>query len=233
MKQRTTLRFSIFDPRRRHSGTSFRFTFCRVALLVCAAWLLYGCGGASSLTGGSIPIGLSRVAGVVTRADNTGTKLAGAPVRLDMLQLSGVQTTDQNGVFDFSRIGAGKYTCVIQPPTGSGLGYGWDWDFTLANSDTVLVVARLWPDTFDVHSVGSVNLGQGDMTIHVGDTVQFLPSALDKNGAPIALVPSLLLDGDIGTLAADGTFHATKVGSGKIAGWMGIYSTAANITVLP
>ncbi len=191
-----------------------------------------GCGGAG-ITGGSVPIGTSRVRGIVTRADNLSQPVSGAQVRLSIAPFASDRTSDAQGAFDFGRVTEGFFRCAITPPEGSGLSLDWSWDYTVPRDTDMFMIAAVLPSGFDLQRVERVSLTPDSPAIRVGETVRFQATAFDQNDQPIAAAPSLLLQNETGTLRPDGTFIATRTGRSRLFARIGDRSVGVNIEVLP
>lgn len=250
------------EPRRRQRG--FRFGLSLLAALA----FLFGCGaglgvGGVSLTGGSVPIGTSRVKGIVLLAENVSQGVSNATVLLAYVpttKASGTRaaedkteerdqlnkkkkddedsggsqgTTPESGEFDSGPIIGGTYVLTISTPFGVDLGKDWAWRFTLPDNSTAWMVAALWPRWFDPTVVDHVALTPDTVTLKVGESARFAGTAYDKNNTAIPLSVSYLLTGDIGVLSADGTFRATRPGSARLTAWMHGAVASAQINVLP
>lgn len=191
-----------------------------------------GCGGLG-ITGGSVPIGTSRVRGIVARADNLSQPVVGAQVRLSGAAFASDRTTDAQGAFDFGRVAEGSFRCAITPPEGSGLRPDWSWDYTVPHDTDMFMIAVLLPSGLDPQSVKRISLTPDSPTVRVGETVRFRATAYDQNDQPIATTPSLLLQNETGTLSPDGTFVATRTGRSRLFARIGDRSVGVYIEVLP
>lgn len=203
--------------------------------------VVVGCGGSLSLTGGSVPIGTSRLKGIVVRADNVLQPVADATLALTLLTDKSQRatpnaskiTTDLQGRFDFGPITGGRFSCAIQPLSLTGLDLNWNWFFELPEGTSAQMIAALWPDWFDPHTVRRVTLAPDVLRLRVGDTVRLIATAYDEDDRAIPLGVSLMVEGDIGTLQIGGLFHAEKAGRGKVRAWMPNYEVSAEIQVDP
>jgi hypothetical protein len=195
---------------------------------------VFGCGGTVlSLTGGSVPIGTSRLQGIVVRADNVARPVAGALLTLRRGSNSSQIAADSQGHFDFGPIAGGDMDCAIQPLPGQGLRTGWDWYFHLPENTGAQLIAALPTYAQDLTAVDHVTLSPTQTVLQRGDWTRFIATAYDHNNAALPLTPSLLLRGDVGTLYADGAFQATKPGSASITAWVNGKEVTAQITVQP
>jgi hypothetical protein len=208
-----------------------------VLFALAGIWLLAaiaGCGGGGlSLTGGSVPIGTSKLRGVVVRADDINQPVPGAALTLSVGDKQSTDVSDQAGSFDFGSIVGGQYSCAIEPPSGSGLRDAWVWYFSLPDDTPAQMVAALWPAGFDPNTVKRVSITPDQYTLRVGETIRFVPTAYDSDDQPLSIRPSLLLEGDLGTLAVGGQFTAAKVGQGEIIAWLNGRFAVAQVKVIP
>jgi hypothetical protein len=195
--------------------------------------IVAGCGGRLSLTGGSVPIGTSKLRGVVVRADDINQTAEGAPVTLSIDDKQSTVTSGQDGTFDFGSIIGGRYACEIDPPVGSGLRNGWVWYFDLPDDTSAQMVAALWPSGFDPNVVTRVTISPDQHTMRVGETIRFVPTAYGEQDQPLSVRPSLMIVGDLGDLAAGGLFTATKAGDGKMIAWVNGKFAFAQVKVIP
>jgi hypothetical protein len=188
--------------------------------LAAALVVIIGCGGGLGLTGGSVPIGTSRLAGIAVRGDSLTTPVPNVKVTLQTGSSVATKGTDSSGHFEFSRIAGGGYECTMDSPAGTGLKTGWSWAFDLPEGSAAQLVAALLPASTDSNSVKETDILPAGATMHVGDTVRFVSSSYGEGHSSIAIAPSLLLSGNIGDLSADGTIHATTVGQAKLLSWV-------------
>lgn len=205
----------------------------KVGLLqaICLCAILASCGGPTALTGGSVPIGTSRLQGIVVRAEDVTRSVPDTQLTLTRNPYQSLRNSDSQGHFDFGNIIDGYFTCAVKPPSGSGLGENWAWRFYLPPNTNAYLVAAIWPSSFDPTSVRRLTLQPGSITLRPGDSVRFISTAYDQNDNPIPLSMSFLLEGDIGTLSPDGTFQATKAGRGRISIWVTNHTVSADIFV--
>jgi hypothetical protein len=201
-------------------------------LLAMAVVAVIGCGGLG-ITGGSVPIGTSRVRGIVTRADNLSQAVANAQVRLSVASFSSDRNTDAQGGFDFGRVTDGYFICSITPPVGSSLRGDWSWDYVVPRDTDLYMIATILPSSFNLQTVKRVALTPDNPRIKAGDSVRFQATVYDQNDQPIAVTPSLLLQNETGTLSPDGTFVATRTGKSKLFARIGDRTVGVNIEVIP
>jgi hypothetical protein len=197
------------------------------ALLLLGLCLFYalGCG----ISGGSIPPGGSRLAGRVFMAEDPTQSIANATVSIQVtppgLPVQTLQvTTDAQGAFAFNNVTTGpsssRIAVSVQPGTANIQPL--QWTFLLTANRPVTLLASLPPASFDVNRVTSVSLSPSIADVQVGDSLRFVAQARDKSGNILPVTPSLLIDGDLGTIHPDGTFTGTHSGEGSIvAFWYG------------
>ena len=193
---------------------------------------LFGCGGSLNLTGGSVPIGTSRLAGVVVHAENVTQVVPGVQMTLTRGAQMARRTADAAGQFDFGAVTDGFYTCTAQTPE-AGFGKGWAWPFSLSPHTPAHLVAALWPDWFAPSTIGHVELAPSALTLHVGDRARFVATAYDSQGRAIPLSLSLLLQGNVGEIGPDGSFRAVAPGHARLTTWLPEHVAQAEITVIP
>jgi len=191
-----------------------------------------GCGGHLALTGGSIPIGTSRLQGIVVRAENVSIPLSGARLALQSDGKITYRESDPKGRFDFGNVPGGLYLCTVQPGSISGAGAGWAWFFTLSEDTSGYMICSVWPKLFNTASVDRVVLEPPEVKLKVGESVRFASSAFDKTGKVIPFRPSLLLEGGVGTLSVDGTFYANRRGKARVIAWMAGKAIQSTIEVV-
>jgi hypothetical protein len=211
------------------AGLTFGLLGTALLLLTLAA----GCGGRLSLTGGSVPIGTSKLRGVVVRADDNNQAVAGAPVTLTIGDRHSTVVSDLSGKFDFGPIIGGEYACEIHPPAGSDLRDDWIWYFNLPDDTPAQMVAALWPAGFNPSVVKRVEITPDQYTMRLGETIRFVPTAYDENDQPLSVRPSLMIQGDLGELAAGGQFTALKVGEGRMIAWVNGKFAVAQVKIIP
>jgi hypothetical protein len=211
-------------------------------LLVLAGWmaLLPGCGGLLAFSGGSVPIGKTRVFGTVVRSDNPLQAVSNARVTLVSSAIGSEPQSFQtlsapDGRFDFPAIPLGAPTGNIQvtvDPQDASL-HPQQVHFLAADKRNANLIVALAPTSFDLSTVSAVAVTPNKVTIRTDVTTQLTATIRDKDNNPLPLVPTLLFDGNVGTISSDGTFYSTGLGSGTvIALWYNdLRSDVATITV--
>lgn len=218
-----------------------RWTRRNLLLGLCALLVgLHGCGGISALSGGSIPIGLTRVYGKVVRADNPLIPLSNASVSLVSPSVSADKgnfkvNTDANGKFDFPNIPLGAASDIVKvsvEPNNSSL-RATQLTFATADKSASNLIVAVPPANFDVSQVAGVVISPTNIKVRTDVTTQLTVRVVNSAGQPLPVVPSLLFNGTTGTLGTDGTFFSTGIGTGSIiAIWSNtIHSDTATIQV--
>lgn len=192
-----------------------------------------GCGTHLALTGGSIPVGTSRLRGIVVRADNVSVALPSVPMALRSGAATIQRVSDAKGLFDFGAVPGGAFSLAIQPGLDGDLSGDWVWSFVLSDNTSAYMTCALWPKSFDARTIDHIALTPSNVTLRVGDSVRFSATAMDKDHQPIPYSPSLLLSSEIGALQADGTFQAARPGQARVVAWMAGKYVQGEIEVLP
>jgi hypothetical protein len=218
-----------------HRGSSRRMA--RVVALLLLLFLpglaMPGCGGGPlALTGGSIPIGVSRLQGVAVRADDIGRPISGASVVLSRGNQSGNTFTDSEGRFTFERIAGGNYLCTIFPPEGSGV-QPWSFNIQFPEGARAQLLARMLPSGADPASIQGVRIVPEGYSLNVGESVRFSAQAFNLANDVLNIRGSLLLVGDVGHFDADGTLVATMPGEAMLVGWAGDHVKTVEVRVVP
>lgn len=234
----TTLRA---NSRRRTASSVCLFAICALLSLS-----LSGCGGGFggplSMSGGGFPIGGTRLFGKAVSAADTSKAIANAKIQVEATPVNGVtqlyeMQTDNKGSFSLDGVLAGKAGgTVILTATPSDAGFRQQrisFQTTAGRTDQVLMT--LPPASLDLGTVKSLTFSVANSAIASGTTVQLNVRLADANGATISLTPSLLYDGDFGTLNDNGTFTVNQnisAGSGRIAAyWYGFTPQSEDIRV--
>ncbi len=223
-----------------------RTTGRAIASLAAALMLnsLVGCGslGATDFSGGGVPIGGSRLFGHVVAADRTVTMLSGVDVAVHATPSGGTTrdfeaTTGQDGAFSFSNVLPGFSNGTVQvvstPPAD---GYRpQSVTFTVSNGHTEQMLVTLPPASFDPSTAKSLAITVASPAVPPGGSVQVQAVLRDAQGRPLPLTPTLVFDGNFGTLNADGTFNVPKgvlSGMGTISAfWPGLPTSSQEIHV--
>lgn len=214
-----------------------RFGWHVIALLLAALvaiLLISGCGGGlNSLTGGSIPIGTTLVTGVVIDSNNPTQIVPDTNVVLVINDTFNQDSSDSKGHFDLGTVSAGDYKLNFRPPQGGSGQPTSNWDIRLPDDTRAQIVAAVLPNGFDPSLVDHVKLNPDKITLRVGAGVRFIPSAYDQLGNKLDVTPSLLLVGDVGDLASNGTITAYQAGNAKLTAWLNGKEITADVTVIP
>lgn len=193
---------------------------------------LSGCGGPTSLSGGSVPLGAA-VRGVVVRADNTSLPVGQANVTLSRAGSVLGQTVNPAGQFEFRNLAAGIYTCTVQVPPTSDLRNDYEWRFEVAPKNVVRVVAAIPPKSFDPATVDRVEMAPSGIRIKAGDNSRFMTEVFDALNNRLSMGVSLMLSGDVGSIDTSGLFVATKPGTGQVQARLGNATALATVEVTP
>ncbi len=233
---------------RKHASPLRKIVSVACILVLCAllSLSLSGCGGGFgaplSISGGGFPIGGSRLFGKAVSAMNTAIAIPNARIQVEATPIHGVtqlyeMQTDSKGSFSLDGVLAGKSGgTIILTATPSDVGFRQQrisFQTTAGRTDQVLMT--LPPASLDLGTVKSLTLSVANSAIASGSTVQLNVRLKDANDATINLTPSLLYDGDFGTLNDNGTFTVNQnisSGSGRIAAyWYGFTPQSADIRV--
>jgi hypothetical protein len=204
----------------------------RLAFLLLSLQMLGGCGGPTSLSGGSVPLGAA-VRGSVVRADNTSLPVGQANVTLSTAGSVLGQPVGPGGQFEFKNLRSGIYTCTVQVPPTSDLRNDFEWSFEVAPKNVVRIIAALPPKSFDPGIVDRVELAPSGLSVKVGDTARFMTEIFDVFGNRVVMGAALMLAGNVGSLDATGQFVATSPGSGQVQARLGGATALATVEVTP
>lgn len=221
--------------RRRMSDTPSRFAagLCALSLAV-----LNGCGAAFS--GGSVPVGRAVLTGRVVSAQDTTQAIASAAITA-VATYNGTRrvtlqaTSDAQGQFQFINLPTGSQNVSVQitiqaqdaslePETLT---------FTLGRGRKAALIATLAPVAL-VSEAASVALSPTvPQTIYPAVQVDFSARVVDDFGDVLPLAPSLLCDGNFGSITPTGTFKGIAIGSGQITAfwYSNLESSPAPVTV--
>ena len=123
----------------------------------------------------------------------------------------GIGTVDQNGLFTAVKTGTGRVTATVGEVTGQ--------------STSILVTAA---------PVNSLIVNPQTATLAQNATQQFTVTAQDADGNTISPTPAVTwaVNGEIGTISADGLFTATTEGTGSVTATVGTVSgTSGDVVV--
>lgn len=204
-----------------------------------ALWLLSGCGIDTAFTGGSIPPGGSRLFGRVAAAENPLLPLSHVAVQVETRPVTGGvrilhTTTAADGTFDFVNVptGSTETTMTVSvTPDKTQLRQAQQIVFRAENGRPDDLVVALPLTSFPVDQ--AVTLSMKDIaTLPPGDIAAIHARLIDAGHNRLAVQPTLLFAGNVGTIAVDETFSATAVGTGTItAFWYRLPSVAIQINV--
>ena len=219
---------------------------CLIIICVLLSLSLSGCGGGFggplSISGGGFPIGGTRLFGKAVSALDTSKAIPNAKIQVEATPVNGVtqlyeMQTDSKGSFSLDGVLAGKPGgTVILTATPSDAGFRQQrisFQTTAGHTDQVLMT--LPPASLDLGIVKSLTLTVANSAIASGNTVQLNVRLKDANDATVSLTPSLLYDGDFGTLNDDATFTVNQnisAGNGRISAyWYGFTPQSTEIRV--
>ncbi len=208
-------------------------------LLLSGAGILSGCGGANGFTGGGFPIGKSAVIGRVVDAQNPSVNLANVRLTLFATLAEGdtrvlTTTSNANGEYSFPKVPTGEFSAPVQMSIEPG-----DPDyrtqsvtFQVYNGGRASLLVSLPRQSVDINLGKSLTVTPSTSTLPPGATVRYLAKILDANGQQLDLTPTLLLSDSLGTIATDGSFTGTTVGTATVTAiWYNNLRATANIIV--
>ncbi|MGQ9731750.1 MAG: carboxypeptidase-like regulatory domain-containing protein [Candidatus Zipacnadales bacterium] len=211
----------------------FPVLICMVAMLV-LIMLLGGCGGDGGPlpgTGGTPPppppvVGSAVVQGIVVDATDVTIRIPGAQITVEG---SGVGVvSDANGAFRLTQLDAGGVTLAVTFPSRPAYQAMRIVVDTKANTTTFVSIAAL---PAEAQKPNSVTLKPGEATIDIGGELQFTAD-VRVFGVPVDYTPSYSLIGSAGTLAANGLFTATRVGTAIVGAHFEGASDTSTVTVV-
>lgn len=201
---------------------------------------MLGCG--TAFSGGTIPPGGSRLVGRVVSAQNPLSALSNVTVTVLATPKGGTtqtlqMTTGEDGIFDFSKVstGAGSGTIQVKAvPSGSDF-QSQQIAFQGTNGHTDQLIMALPRSTVDINSAKTLQLSPPLAFLPAGDTIQITAQLRDASGNLLSITPTLLFDGNFGTISGDGTFFVpsgTGAGTGTItAYWYSLPPQVSQISV--
>jgi len=182
--------------------------------------------GESSFSGGGVPIGGSRLFGRVVSAADTSTSLSNVTVTVQATPQGGVErdlttTTGKDGSFNFSNVLPGFSNGHVQiTATPDNTNYRpAELAFNISNGRTEQMIVTLPPSSFDPTTAQSVSIAIASPAVPAGGSVQFQAVVRDAAGQALPVSPTLVFDGNFGTLNTDNTFSVPAgvlSGSGSI-----------------
>jgi hypothetical protein len=198
---------------------------------------LAGCGG-NGFTGGGVPIGKSRLKGLVLSAESPRTPVPNALITVRARSGSNVFTiqrlTDTLGVFDIADIPTNEVTGEVEvsvTPENPAL-RSQQVAFLLSNGRTASLIVSLPRFSYDIAQEMTLRFSPPQATIQPGQSIRFDAQVRDRNGNELPLEPTLLFSDDFGTLNPDGTFRASSAGTGEVfAFWYNAQRAAASVIV--
>lgn len=194
-----------------------------------------GCGGSlSSFTGGGIPPGRSAVLGQVILSANPTQPVPNATVSITTSTPNGQFLTyqvytDSNGQFAINGIPTGSVDSPVKVqvlPNDSSL-QPQTFSFLLHNNRPTQLVIALLPVGFSATSVAKITVNQ----VQTSGTPLYKAQAFDAQGNLLAIFPTLIIDGGLATINADGTFSLSSVATNVVP--QSITATVPNNTSNP
>lgn len=202
-------------------------------LLTVLLWVL-GCGG-SDLTGGSVPIGNpspTRLVGTVVDEEDPSTPLADAEVEIVLEDGTKFKAkTDTSGMFVVELPRGKQCTLRVRPPSGFEALYQERVDSFSTDADEIRLLLPIPRKGTVMPSLVELRIYPEEVTLRVGERVQFQISLVPRPSSPVTPVWSL--HGSIGVITPDGLFIATRPGRGIVRVRIGNLHAAAVVTVRP
>lgn len=191
------------------------------AVLLAAA----GCGDTgltgASITGGSVPIGPTRVAGEAALATSPDEPVVGAEVSVtDSSGTTRTATTDTAGEFSVAGAAAGPAAVHVSAPGMRPL----DLNVNIPPNGTAQLALALVPSDVQEPDVQSLTADHQGIQAKVGDIVRIRATqkfGLGPGGMPSQeMSPSWVVEGGVGEIRhggpGDALFVATQAGTGRI-----------------
>jgi hypothetical protein len=203
------------------------------AALIITVISLAGCGGGGGVVPQPPAPNTGQVTGRVVQADDTNVGLSGA--RITLAPLGGAPTAattgtaDNLGRFNLPQVPVGTYTFTAETPGNADYRSQNIPDLTVTSGGLVTL------------TVSVLHLAQPEPTIIYLTPTQVvldLNAQVDFNGAVasgagiINAQPTYVLEGDIGSIDANGLFTAGKVGSGRVLAFCGTARASAPVQVV-
>jgi hypothetical protein len=155
-------------------------------------------------------VGTATIQATVVDATNVGAAIEGALVAVVGTAINGL--SDAQGALTLTGVSDGWATLDVSFPSTGAYQATQLVVETVANAVTQVTIAAVPTSQTPPNSV---ILSPANETIDIGGQVQFTAD-VRAYGAPVSLMPSLSLVGDIGTLLPSGLFVATQMGTGEV-----------------
>lgn len=208
-------------------------------LLFLAMACVGGCGGDGS--GGGNPDvvgpGNTTIQGTVVDSANTGNVVGNAYVYVPprVRGEAGSRTTvvaathsAANGTYTLQGVPEGNQTIMVVPPDGSN--YAQEaLDIQVPASGTVNLRLTLTDRTVAL-GVSEVRVTPSPAALNVGGQQQFTATVIGPNSQVLALTPTWIVTGNIGTVDQNGLFTATSAGSGQVTAVVAGVTGSADVT---
>lgn len=194
----------------------------RALLFAALSALLAACGVGNSFTGGGVPIGRAVIIGRAVSAIAPNAPIASARVYLSISTntrtgMTLTATTDLTGRFTFPDIpvesAPTSVRVAIEPTSNAYLAQ--QIFFKLDKGNTANLIVTLAPAAIDPTQVSSVSLSPTP-NIFPTLTGQVNAQALDSQGTPLQITPSLLFIGDFSAVQPNGTFVSVQEQIGTV-----------------
>lgn len=131
-------------------------------------------------------------------------------VRGSLRQTAGASaTTDANGNYTLTNVPAGLQKIAIEPPSDSDYP---PFDLEVeVSADRATEVRATQPDAVTAARVAELRLSPAQSSIATGGTQQFTAQVLDAGGTALAVTPTWIALGGVGSVDEDGLFTAGDV----------------------
>jgi hypothetical protein len=190
----------------------------RCALLLCGGIALSLVGCATSFTGDGIPPGRSTVLGKVVRADSPTVPVANALVTITVTVVGhGVSAGRSTNEYEFYTYSDGTFAANNIPtdstssnatisvaPNNSAL-QTQKIEFILTNNRPSDIIVALPSASFALNKVNSIKLTVQSSTPPPNPSAVLRAQALDASGNDLGILPSLVFDGGLAGITANGT----------------------------
>jgi hypothetical protein len=184
---------------------------------------LSGCGGISNFTGGGFPIGKSRLAGRVVRAESPLVAVPAASVTLTVSPGTAQERVysilaGDDGTFAFESVptGDGSVSVQVTITPRDAETRAQHLSFLLTRDKEATLIAALPRTSVDLKQGVSVSITPNNYTAPQGSSVPFRAEVKDSDGKTLPLAPSLLFTGSFTTIRTDGTVYGVDTANGSI-----------------
>jgi len=216
-------------PSRQDFRTARRLWIIALLLMLTAALTACGTLESNSFSGGGVPVGGSRVFGRVVSAVNTSMNLPNVDIQIEATPAGGTArnletTTGPDGSFNFSNVlpGFSNGTLLVTATPPDTTFQSQQIAFSVSNGHTEQMIMTLPPAAFDNTTASAVSLSLASPAIPGGASVQLQAAVRDAAGKLLPVKPTLIFDGNFGSLDPSGTFTVpagTLSGMGSITAY--------------